>query len=644
MASKAADELAAAIAKEEELKRAEREAQMEGATPLELLKILSAESKHMSDDVLTAETITESEGPEQKQEQGPPLVKLKEVAESTAVASAQAAKKCKDAAEALAQAYKHLDHECIVGGGVGRIHGCELEGRFDELSDYLTKNLSVDAMDIAQVSKADVGKGIGSLPFPDQVFDKAYSIGALHFWPDLPAALAELRRVLAPQGALVLALQPKLIAAGQRDGYLPGGMPWSEHDIIQALREAGFEVETPHLAERFTLSDDTDDVDKNEARLDEKAERLKLAQQQQRAAEARNLKIVPDVRIKYIGAPCYRTVYCVCCRGYIGSGAPLYQPVGNNPPPRPQPKYKLSFGPTSCECLLPMLDADYVDELLLDVAHPWSPDVIVTHTFGKQEFPPVDLENHHTLPVLDYQFTTEQTEMLMKALSTNKRAMHVTVRAYAAEVDYKGDVTSRTLLGTGTVDLGVYLLNKASQSEVALGEGGDSSEESGVHYQMTVLVESNTASRDPMARVTLDFRADARAWNAAYAWRLRRIYHPENEEVNICRDCFRMAETFKKQQKEITDRWVRKHKELSERAEETQRNKGALGVGLDYVIFTACPSKGRHSAARSLAEADRLSDNFLSHVKDESLAVPAEFYSPEQLGGSKLWGPKLHAA
>jgi glutaredoxin len=371
---------------------------------------------------------------------------------------------------------------------------------------------------------------------------------------------------------------------------------------------------------------------------------LKLAQQQQRAAEARNLKIVPDIQIKYVGAPCYRTVYCICCRGFIGSGSPLYQPVGDNPPPKPQPKYKLSFGPTSCECLLPLLDADYVDELQLDVAHPWSPDVIVTHTFGKQEFPPVDLENHHTLPVLDYHFTTEQTEMLMKALSTNKRAMHVTVKAYAAEVDYKGEVTTRTLLGTGTVDLGVFLLNKASQSEAPLGKGDDSSsKESGVQYQMTVLVESNTASRDPMARVTLDFRGDARAWNVAYAWRLRRIYHPESEEVNICRDCFRMAETFNKQQKEITARWVKKHKELKERADETQRNKGALGVGLDYVIFTACPSNGRHSAARSLAEADRLSDNFLSHVKDESLAVPAEFYSPEQLGGSKLWGPKLHA-
>eukprot|EP01044_Picomonas_judraskeda_P002169 COSAG03_NODE_149_length_11568_cov_8.811492_1_plen_884_part_00 len=205
-AAKAADEHAAALAEEAKLRQAERDVQLEELTGLERLKAMAAEQ-------------------EQEQEQDPTLVKLKEAAYSTATASAAAATKCKDAAQSLEQAYKVLDYECIVGGGVGRIHGCELEGRFDELADYLKHNLSGEAMDIAQIYRADVGSGVGSLPFPDQVFDKAYCIGALHFWPDLPAALAELRRVLDPQGILVLALQPKLIAAGQWHGCLPGGMP-----------------------------------------------------------------------------------------------------------------------------------------------------------------------------------------------------------------------------------------------------------------------------------------------------------------------------------------------------------------------------------------------------------------------------------
>ena len=62
------------------------------------------------------------------------------------------------------------------------------------------------------------------------------------------------------------------------------------------------------------------------------------------------------------------------------------------------------------------------------------------------------------------------------------------------------------------------------------------------------------------------------------------------------------------------------------------------------MIFTACPLKGPHLAARSLAEAHRLSEDFLLHVKDEDLAVAAEFYSPEHFGGSKRWAPKLHAS
>ena len=378
--------------------------------------------------------------------------------------------------------------------------------------------------------------------------------------------------------------------------------------------------------------------------LDEREERLKLAQQQQQmAAESRELKSVPDIKIDYIGAPCYRTVYCTCCRGFIGSGAALYQPAGKHQPPSPEAHYKLSFGPTSCECLLPILDAEYIDELQLDVAHPWSADVIVTHAFGKQEFPPVDLENHPILPVLDYNFTTEQTEALMKTLSTNKRAMFVTVKAYGVELDYKGEVTRRSLLGTGTMDLGAYLLSSAAQSapHFQIAPASDDGEQAAAHYQMKVLIESATSKREPMARITLDFRADARAWNAAYAWRLRRIYYPESETVNICRDCFRMATTFKAQQEEITARWVRKHKELRDRTDGTQRNKGALGVGLDYVIFTACPLKGPNSAARSLATVNRLSENFLTHTKDQTLAVPAEFFSPEQIGGSKRWGPKI---
>ena len=111
----------------------------------------------------------------------------------------------------------------------------------------------------------------------------------------------------------------------------------------------------------------------------------------------------------------------------------------------------------------------------------------------------------------------------MKALSTNKRAMHVIVKAFGVELDYKDEVTRRWELGEGTVDLGVYLLNKANQPETE-SDGRADSGKPGAQYQIKVEVESK--KREPVARVALDLRADARAWNAAYAWRLRTIYYP----------------------------------------------------------------------------------------------------------------------
>ena len=48
----------------------------------------------------------------------------------------------------------------------------------------------------------------GRLPFGDGVFDLVVARGVLHHLPDVPAALAEWRRVLAPDGAVVLVSEP----------------------------------------------------------------------------------------------------------------------------------------------------------------------------------------------------------------------------------------------------------------------------------------------------------------------------------------------------------------------------------------------------------------------------------------------------
>jgi len=49
--------------------------------------------------------------------------------------------------------------------------------------------------------------GVPDLPFADGAFDTVFSVESLYFWPDALAGLKEIRRVLAPGGAFMTALE-----------------------------------------------------------------------------------------------------------------------------------------------------------------------------------------------------------------------------------------------------------------------------------------------------------------------------------------------------------------------------------------------------------------------------------------------------
>ena len=49
--------------------------------------------------------------------------------------------------------------------------------------------------------------GVPDLPFADGAFDTAFSVESLYFWPDQAAGLREIRRVLAPGGFFMTALE-----------------------------------------------------------------------------------------------------------------------------------------------------------------------------------------------------------------------------------------------------------------------------------------------------------------------------------------------------------------------------------------------------------------------------------------------------
>jgi ubiquinone/menaquinone biosynthesis C-methylase UbiE len=80
----------------------------------------------------------------------------------------------------------------------------------------------------------------GRLPLSDTRFTHALAVNSLQFWPDLPAALAELRRVLLPQGRLVLVLRMRREAAGRFDRSRHGMTEERLATVILGAERAGF--------------------------------------------------------------------------------------------------------------------------------------------------------------------------------------------------------------------------------------------------------------------------------------------------------------------------------------------------------------------------------------------------------------------
>lgn len=80
----------------------------------------------------------------------------------------------------------------------------------------------------------------GRLPLEGARFTHALAVNSLQFWPDLPAALAELRRVLLPQGRLLLVLRMRREAAGRFDRSRHGMTEERLASVVLAVERTGF--------------------------------------------------------------------------------------------------------------------------------------------------------------------------------------------------------------------------------------------------------------------------------------------------------------------------------------------------------------------------------------------------------------------
>ncbi|MEW6554103.1 MAG: class I SAM-dependent methyltransferase [Actinomycetota bacterium] len=127
--------------------------------------------------------------------------------------------------------------------------------------DAVGLDISEDAVDLARraapscrVVRADAGV----LPFEDVSFDRLLSHHLVEHLDDLPAALAEWRRVLAP-GGIMAACTPNRLYASPQIFEDPGHLHIYEgKELAETVEKAGFHVQRwftvfPHLL-RDTIS------------------------------------------------------------------------------------------------------------------------------------------------------------------------------------------------------------------------------------------------------------------------------------------------------------------------------------------------------------------------------------------------------
>ncbi len=99
------------------------------------------------------------------------------------------------------------------------------------------------------------------IPYPDESFNKAFSIHSIYFWREPVLALIEIYRVLKPNGLLALTVLPKEKWSPDETGALgaPDCRPYSGDELLIMLSDAGFtgaciEVDpTPGVPANFSV-------------------------------------------------------------------------------------------------------------------------------------------------------------------------------------------------------------------------------------------------------------------------------------------------------------------------------------------------------------------------------------------------------
>jgi ubiquinone/menaquinone biosynthesis C-methylase UbiE len=149
-----------------------------------------------------------------------------------------------------------LDVGCGSGRTVNKLAGLAPQGRVVGL-DYSAASVAVSRSTNAQemqTGRVQIEEGsVAALPFPDGTFDVVTAVETHYYWPDLPANVREVLRVLKVGGTFAL------IAETYRGGPLRflygiimpllGAAFLSDTEHCDLLTQAGFmEVATKHVS------------------------------------------------------------------------------------------------------------------------------------------------------------------------------------------------------------------------------------------------------------------------------------------------------------------------------------------------------------------------------------------------------------
>lgn len=142
----------------------------------------------------------------------------------------------------------HLLERLAASGPATRLVGCDYSAGMLAHAAFRLATPPAPGRPTARLVCGDAGR----LPLANGSVDAVVSTEAFHWFPDQPAALAEIRRVLVPGGTLVLALTcPPFSLVGDAfrlaSTALGAPLAWPTATAMRTLvTHAGFEVERQH--------------------------------------------------------------------------------------------------------------------------------------------------------------------------------------------------------------------------------------------------------------------------------------------------------------------------------------------------------------------------------------------------------------